>query len=116
MAFKMKGVSFTNKPYNISKSNIAGIGVIANKDFKKGDFIESAFDDESLIPNADTRTNFGKSLNHQKNCNANQKSENNKLNVYACKNIKKGEEITINYNNAPEYVRTAVNTKGYKEV
>ena len=80
------------------------------------DFIESAFDDESLIPNADTRTNFGKSLNHQKNCNANQKSENNKLNVYACKNIKKGEEITINYNNAPEYVRTAVNTKGYKEV
>ena len=32
----MKGVSFTNKPYNISKSSIAGIGVIADKDFNKG--------------------------------------------------------------------------------
>jgi|TARA_R110001592_G_C12704838_1_gene707171 SET domain-containing protein len=115
MAFKMKKISFTDKPYSIKKSKIAGIGVIADKNFNKGDMLDTAIEKEDLVGKADTRTMFGKSLNHQKNCNAIQKSENNSLNVYANKNIKAGEEITINYNNAPLYVRAAVNTKNYKE-
>jgi len=115
MAFKMKGVNFNDKPYSIKKSNISGIGVIADRDFKKGDMLDTAIEREDLVGKADTRTMFGKSLNHQKNCNAVQKSENNSLNVYANKKIKAGEEITINYNKAPFFVRAAVNTKNYKE-
>ena len=125
MGFKLKKTNFTDKPYVIRKSNIDGIGVIAHKDFKKGELIDTAIEREDLVLKADTRTNFGKSLNHQKNCNANQKSENNMLNVYACENnmlnvyackdINKGSEITIDYNKAPWYVRAAVNTKNYKE-
>ena len=116
MGFKLKKTNFTDKPYSIKKSNIAGIGVIADKDFKKGELIDTAIEREDLVTKADTRTNFGKSLNHQKNCNANQKSENGMLNVYACKDIKKGSEVTIDYNKAPWYVKASVNTKNYKEV
>tara|TARA_R110000765_G_scaffold81675_2_gene159668 strand:+ start:1480 stop:1857 length:378 start_codon:yes stop_codon:yes gene_type:complete len=115
MSFKMKGANFTDKPYSIKKSQIAGIGVIADKDFKKGDLIDTAIEREDLVTKADTRTNFGKSLNHQKKCNANQKSENNMLNVYAQKDIAKGSEVTIDYNKAPWYVKAAVNIKNYKE-
>ena len=38
------------------------------------------------------------------------------MNVYAGKNIKKGEEITLDYDKAPAYVKVAVNTKGYREL
>ena len=116
MSFKMKGANFTDKPYSIKKSKIAGIGVIADKNFKKGELIDIAIEKEDLITKADTRTNFGKSLNHQKQCNANQKSEKNMLNVYAGKDITAGEEVTIDYNKAPWYVRAAANTNNYKEL
>jgi hypothetical protein len=52
----------------------------------------------------DTRTRLGRKLNHQDEENAIQKSESNALNVYAKSTISKGEEITINYINAPNYV------------
>ena len=42
-------------------------------------------------------------------------SENNMLNVYALKDIKAGEEITVNYNHAPDYVKKGANLKGYKQ-
>jgi SET domain-containing protein len=116
MSFKMKGANFTDKPYSIKKSKIAGIGVVADKNFKKGELIDTAIEKEDLITKADTRTNFGKSLNHQKQCNANQKSENNMLNVYAGKDITAGEEVTIDYNKTPWYVRAAANTNNYKEL
>ena len=44
--------------------------------------------------------------------NAIQLSENNSLNVYAKNDIRKGEEITINYKNAPDYIDK--NTEGFK--
>ena len=43
-----------------------------------------------------------------------QESENNALNVYAKGTISKGEEITINYINAPDYVDKA-QVAGYKK-
>jgi len=114
----MKGFSgFTDGSFNVSKSNIDGIGVMASKGIKKGELIGTAIDDEVGVKSStqlDTRTILGRSLNHQNSENAIQKSEDNSLNVYAKKSIEKGEEITINYNNAPSYV--SKNTEGYKEI
>ena len=45
--------------------------------------------------------------------NAIQKSENNALNVYAKNSISEGEEITINYINAPDYIDKS-QVAGYK--
>ena len=124
MSYKMKGFSgFTEEKYDITESNIHGIGAIASKNIEKGELIGTAFDNEKLVKNSnpqiDTRTILGKSLNHQNNENAIQKSENNTLNVYAKKRIKKGSEITINYKDAPSYVSNAVTDdmlKEYKEI
>ena len=119
MSFKLQRPKFNSKPYSIvNEGTVAGIGVIASKNFAKGEFIDTAFDNEEKVlskPMIDTRTLFGKSINHQKDSNATQKREDNKLNVYADRDIIAGEEITINYNKAPSYVKAAVNTKGYTE-
>tara|TARA_R100000315_G_scaffold59172_1_gene34779 strand:- start:67 stop:426 length:360 start_codon:yes stop_codon:yes gene_type:complete len=119
MAFKMKGIKFeSDEKFYICKSKIDGKGVIASKDMKKGELIGTAVTDESKTRAedgmfVDTRTRLGTMLNHTSSENAVQKSENNSLNVYAKKNIKKGEEITINYKNAPDYVDK--NVDGYKK-
>tara|TARA_Y100000385_G_scaffold290722_1_gene365091 strand:+ start:3546 stop:3908 length:363 start_codon:yes stop_codon:yes gene_type:complete len=119
MSFKLNRPKFNNKPYDIvNEGTIDGLGVVASKNFVKGEFIDTAFDNEEKVlnkPMVDTRTSFGKSINHQKDCNATQERENNKLNVYAARDIMAGEEITLNYNKAPDYVKAAVNTNGYTE-
>ena len=123
MTFKMKGsIRFTDEKYKVDRSEIDGLGAIASSNIKKGELIGTAFDNEvkvKTIPQTDTRTILGKTLNHQNSENAIQKSENNTLNVYAKKNIKEGEEITINYKNAPWYVSETVTDemlKDYKEI
>jgi SET domain-containing protein len=120
MAFKMKGIKFySDDKFVIDKSDIDGQGVIASKSIKKGEFIGTAITDESGVKakkgvQHDTRTRLGQKLNHQDKENAIQKSENNALNVYAKNNISEGEEITINYINAPDYIdKTQV--EGYKK-
>jgi len=120
MAFKMKGFEFdTGEKFTIDKSNIDGLGVIAAQAIKAGELIGTAVTDEAGIrvkggKRSDTRTRLGRTLNHQDTENAIQKSENNALNVYAKGTISKGEEITINYINAPDYVdKTQV--AGYKK-
>jgi hypothetical protein len=111
MSFKLEGVRFeVDNSFHICKSDIDGKGAIASKNIKKGELIGTAiYDEEAIEPKIhgiqnDTRTRLGQIMNHQDNENAIQKSENNKLNVYAKKNIKEGEEITINYKNAPDYI------------
>jgi len=118
MAFKMKGMRFdTGDKYVIDKSNIDGKGIIASQNMKKGEFIGAAIENEEMIRSKDgihrdTRTRLGRTLNHQDKENAIQKSEDNTLNVYAKNNIKEGEEITLNYKHAPDYI--GKNTEGYK--
>lgn len=119
MAFKMKGFKFySDEKFIVDKSNIDGKGAIAAQDIKKGELIGTAFTDEEAAKPVlgqtqyDTRTRLGRTLNHQDTENAIQRSENNKLNVYAKNAIKEGDEITINYKNAPDYVDK--NTEGYK--
>mgnify|MGYP003135917583 FL=1 len=120
MAFKMKGIKFySDDKFVIDKSNIDGQGVIASQNIKKGEFIGTAFTDEEAVRAGkavqhDTRTILGRKLNHQDKENAIQKSENNTLNVYAKNNISEGEEITINYINAPDYVDKK-EVAGYKK-
>lgn len=110
MAFKMKGIKFeTGDKFVVDKSNIEGQGVIASQGIKKGELIGTAIEDEAGARaeggiQRDTRTRLGQKLNHQDNENAIQKSESNALNVYAKSNISEGEEITINYINAPNYI------------
>ena len=118
MAFKMKGFDYPGEIFKIDKSKIDGVGVIASRNIRKGEFIGTAFTDEYAVKpkigkiQHDTRTRLGRTLNHQQRENAIQKSEKNSLNVYAKNSIKKGEEITINYKNAPDYVDK--NTEGFK--
>tara|TARA_B110000858_G_scaffold97914_1_gene112638 strand:- start:2263 stop:2619 length:357 start_codon:yes stop_codon:yes gene_type:complete len=118
MGYKMKGFSgFTDGKYKIDRSDIDGIGAIASASIKKGELIGTAIDNVARVttnPQLDTRTILGKSLNHQDSENAIQKSENNALNVYASKNIKEGQEISINYNKAPDYVKNASDTSDFK--
>ena len=120
MAFKMKGIKFeSNENFHICKSKIDGKGVLASKNIKKGDFIGTAVEKEDKIKadkgiHVDTRTRLGRTLNHQDSENAIQKSEGNSLNVYAKNDISKGEEITINYTNAPSYIDKS-GVKGYKK-
>ena len=120
MAFKMKGVKFnTGEKFVIDKSNVDGLGAIASQNINKGELIGTAFTDEASVRakdgvQRDTRTRLGQILNHQDTENAVQKSESNTLNVYAKNDIKEGEEITINYNNAPDYVNKD-GVKNYKK-
>jgi len=116
----MKGIKFeTGDKFVIDKSNIEGQGVIASKGIKKGELIGTAITDEKGVKaedgvQHDTRTRLGQKLNHQDKENAIQRSEDNALNVYAKNNISEGEEITINYINAPDYIdKTQV--AGYKK-
>ena len=120
MAFKMKGIRFdTGEKFHICKSNIDGQGAIASQSIKKGELIGTAIKNESDVKaekgvQRDTRTRLGQILNHQDSENAIQKSENNTLNVYAKKDIREGEEITINYINAPDYIQKE-GVKNYKK-
>jgi len=120
MAFKMKGIKFdTGEKFVIDKSNVDGLGAIASQNIKKGELIGTAFTNEAAVRatdgvQRDTRTRLGQILNHRDTENAIQKSENNTLNVYAKKDIREGEEITINYINAPDYVNKE-GVEGYKK-
>ena len=114
----MKGIKFNHGgKFHICKSSIDGRGIIASQNLKKGELIGAAIDNEKMIRGddgiqRDTRTRLGRTLNHQDKENAMQKSENGALNVYAKNNIKQGEEVTLNYKNAPDYIDK--NTEGYK--
>ena len=120
MAFKMKGIRVdTKEKFVIDNSDIDGQGVIASQNINKGELIGTAITNEDAVKaekgiQYDTRTRLGRKLNHKDKENAIQKSENNALNVYAKDNISEGEEITINYITAPDYIdKTEV--AGYKK-
>ena len=101
--------------YYISKSNIHGRGVFANKNFKKDEKINIVFYE---VTNKDSKiadiTAFGKMINHcENNNNTYLKKEGNTFYLVAKKNINKGDEFTIDYNNTPDYI--AKPKKNYKK-
>ena len=118
MAFKMKGINWSDgEKFVVKESDINGKGVFASKNFKKGELVGLAVTDEEAVTDTvnfrDARTELGKYLNHQNKENAALKSENNTLNIYTKGPIKKGEEITVNYQKGPNYIDGDL--KGFKE-
>lgn len=112
-------------PIEIKRTSSKGLGVFALKDFKEGEIVESCpvliFDTKGrknlektslshyIYPWKSTRGaalvfGYGSIYNHSYSPNADWKQNfRTKSMVYrAIKNIKKGEEITVNYNGEPD--------------
>ena len=84
-----------NNNYDINKSSIHGKGIFSKFDIDKNDFINMHFlrglDDNLNI------TRFGRYLNHSYTPNAISRKCDDGYRVFALKDIKKGDEITLNY-------------------
>ena len=89
--------------YRIGKSNIQGQGVIATQNIKPGEIIGIGIDYWLYFIPYVTRY-FGSWMNHSRNSNTQLLYLNNKYYVVAQKLIKKGEEITINYDYCPWFI------------
>ena len=78
--------------YSIHPSPIHGMGVFANQDFKNGEIINTHIDKDSKL------TQFGAFLNHSFEPSAcSSKQKDGSYQTYAEKNIKKGDEVSLNY-------------------
>ncbi len=78
--------------YTIRPSPIHGNGVFATQDFNKGDFINTHFGPGEKI------TDFGANLNHCSTPTAHSdKQKDGSYKTYAEKDIKKDDEITLDY-------------------
>ena len=97
-----------SKNFGFGKSKIHGEGVFASNDISQKDLIGTA-----IKGNDYKRTRLGKKVNHQFNSNSVLKDERD-FNLYASKNIRKGNEITTNYKNTPSFIDK--NTDGFKEM
>ena len=49
-------------------------------------------------------THYGQHINHQKEPNTKLKEENGEYNIYSTKSIKKGEELTTDYDDTPSFI------------
>ena len=77
--------------YEIKDSPIHGKGVFTNQSIKKGEFIDiCALTAQRVTPN------FGRFINHSWNPSCEIKKD-YVFKVYALKDMKPGEEITVNY-------------------
>jgi len=93
---KIEITDYESPNFRIGKSKIHGCGVFSRKRFLPGDFIGYHF-----VPSGITL--LGRYLNHSENPNAiSLKGDNGYDRVEAIKEIKKGEEITLDYRNRPD--------------
>lgn len=95
-----KGENFRNKEglYISPESKIHGKGVFTNKSIEKDNFIFKAINEDNTI------TYYGQHINHEKEPNTKLKLENGEYNIYSTKKIKKGEEITTDYDDTPIFI------------
>ena len=80
----------------VDKSNIAGDGLFASQDIKKGEKIGTAHVNGQPTPVV------GKKHNHSEKPNMISKKKGNTRDVHAKRNIRKGEELTTDYRMQPE--------------
>ena len=103
------------KKYYVSKSKIHGLGIHAAEDLKKDEEIGHVVDAVSKkkknheyfttkmskqLGTFIERTELERYLNHSKKPNAVCIAKDNKVYLYALKNIDEGEEIVVNYKDA----------------
>ncbi len=101
----------------ISASKIHGEGLFANKDFVSGENICLVIDlSKSVSGHPDSYiSDVGRKVNHQFNPHSNSKlvtSNNIHWHLISTRPIKKDEEITSNYHEAPPFIKR--NTRTYK--
>jgi SET domain-containing protein len=91
--------------YKIKHSKIHGVGVFSTQNIQKDTVIGIPLYCKYWIFPIIT-PDLGKKINHSFQCNAFLQKDNNELKWYlvANKDIKKNEEITINYNDAPWFI------------
>jgi len=96
--------------YYFGDSKIHGTGTFASIDIPANEIVGNAFlyKDKKL-----SQTELGSNINHQFNSNSLLKKDKNGYNLYSTKDIKKGSEVTANYEEAPDFIDK--NTKGFKE-
>jgi hypothetical protein len=92
--------------YKVGKSNIEGQGLFANKALKKNELIGLAH-----LNDEPTET-VGKYHNHSNNPNAYSLKVKNKRFIYALRDLKPGEEITVDYRKQPELEQPDTFKKG----
>lgn len=98
-------MSSSNNCYYIDKSSIHGNGIFVNKDLNKNKPIDVGIDFGILGMIPYVTPSFGSLINHSYQPNTYLKWKNKKWYVVASRNIKKGEEITLDYNNTPWYIK-----------
>tara|TARA_B100000214_G_scaffold334669_1_gene277495 strand:- start:733 stop:1041 length:309 start_codon:yes stop_codon:yes gene_type:complete len=92
--------------YKIGTSKIHNRGIIASNNIKKGEKIGTAINNIVLngLVNLNITKNFGRLINHSWKPNSSLEYKNNTYIVIASKNIKKGDEITLDYRNTPWFI------------
>ena len=89
--------------YHIGSSKIHGNGVIANQNINRGEIIDVGIDYWlNFFPYV--TSHFGSWINHCYNANTKLVYVNNKYYIVAQYPIKKGNEITVNYDQTPWYI------------
>ena len=89
--------------YIIGKSQIQGNGVIATKNINQWEAIDIGID-YWLIFIPYVTQHFGSLINHSRNANTYLSYINGKYYVVANKHIRRGDEITINYDHCPWFI------------
>jgi SET domain-containing protein len=89
--------------YVIDSSPIHGKGIIAKQTIQKGEVIDIGIDYYyGIFPYV--TPHFGSWLNHCQKANAHLVYMSHKYYVVASSQIRKGQEITVNYNQTPWYI------------
>ena len=97
--------------YYFGDSKIHGTGTFASRDIPSNEIVGNAF---SYGNKKLTRTELGAKVNHQFNSNTFLKKDRDGYNLYSTKDIKRGSEVTSNYEDTPDFIDK--NTKGFKEI
>lgn len=80
-----------------SKIKGAGRGILTSKPIRKGAYLFTTIIDKNVTPAAAM-------INHCNKSNTEQYKKGNKWLLYAEKEIPAGEELLLNYNNAPSFI------------
>lgn len=93
-----------NHNWSVRPSRIHGIGVFAERDYHKGEFVDIGITFiASIMPSV---TYFGSKINHSRRPNLvlEKSPDGSTWDLYATDYITAGTEFTVDYNNTPWYI------------